>query len=372
MTKTSRKLRPYQQQGAYLISPDGKALLNLTSNDYLGLASDERLQQNFLENNKHRLSSSSSRLLTGSFPIAHQLEEQLAQLYQREACLLYNSGYHTNTGTIPVLADKNTLLIADKLVHASIIDGIRLALAKGAHYKRYIHQNLEQLQEILDKEHKKYKKIIILTESLFSMDGDKTDIKTLCQLKKQYPNTALYIDEAHAFGVYGAKGLGLSEESASIQNIDYIIGAFGKAIGSVGGFIICNNNDKNALINQSRALIYSTALPPLNTAWSAHIIAQLPQLSQKRQNLAQKSAKFHQKLNITKPQQQSHIIPYILKDPEKTQNLSTKLQDLGYYCPPINPPTVPQNQSRLRLSLCAHLPEDALEQLIHHLLPCTN
>ena len=191
---------------------DEKKMLNLSSNDYLGIASDQKMRQDFLSNldiDKAIFSSSSSRLLTGNYPVYQKVEHLLTDLYKKESALVFSSGYHMNMGILPAIADKNTLILADKLVHASIIDGIRISSAQCI---RYRHQDYRQLEELLDKHHAGFRSMIIVTESIFSMDGDVSPLPLLVQLKKKYPNTFLYVDEAHAVGVRGLNGLGIAEE----------------------------------------------------------------------------------------------------------------------------------------------------------------
>lgn len=228
-TGNLRCLPQVEHDGKWVIKNDMR-MLNLSSNDYLGLASRKDLVEQFMATtNDHfyPLSSSSSRLLTGNFTIYNQLEKQIAQSFQKEAALIFNSGYHANTGILPALADKQTLILADKLVHASIIDGIRLS---GAPFKRYRHNDLDQLEQLVHKHSHEYEQLIVVTESIFSMDGDVADLKRLIDLKKKHSNILLYVDEAHAIGVRGERGLGISEEQGCIHEIDILVGTFGKAL----------------------------------------------------------------------------------------------------------------------------------------------
>ena len=159
------------------------------------------------------------RLLTGNFSVYTKLEKQIARSFDREAALIFNSGYHANTGILPALTDKQTLLLADKLVHASIIDGILLS---GSPFLRYRHNDYDQLERLVQKNACQYETIIILTESIFSMDGDVADLNRLIAIKRQYPNILLYVDEAHAIGARGKTGLGIAEEQSCIQEIDLL------------------------------------------------------------------------------------------------------------------------------------------------------
>lgn len=190
------------------IEAGGRRMLNLSSNDYLGLASDKALREEFLRTVKERdlcFSSSSSRLLTGNFPAYRELESLLASLFGAESALVFSSGYHMNTGILPAVTDANTLILADKLVHASLIDGIRLSAAKCI---RYRHQDYAQLENLLAKHHGEYHRIIVVTESVFSMDGDVASLDRLVELKRRYTNVMLYVDEAHGIAVQGQRGWG--------------------------------------------------------------------------------------------------------------------------------------------------------------------
>ena len=206
-------------------------MLNLSSNDYLGLAADKELRREFMETLDEEdflFSSSSSRLLTGNFDICTRLEDKLAGLFRAESALVFSSGYHMNAGILPAISDSHTLILADKLVHASLIDGIRLS---PAHAIRYRHQDYGQLESLVDKYRKEYERIVIVTESVFSMDGDVTDLRRLVSIKRLSPQQILlYVDEAHAIGVRGRNGLGIAEEQGCVPEVDFLCGTFGKAM----------------------------------------------------------------------------------------------------------------------------------------------
>ena len=268
------------------IEKEGQTMLNLSSNDYLGLSSRQDLRDEFIEQLQESglpFSSSSSRLLTGNFMVYTELEELMANRFGREAALLFNSGYHANTGILPALTDKQSLILADKLVHASIIDGILLS---GAPYQRYRHNDYEHLEQLLAKYVHVYEQIIIVTESIFSMDGDIADLGRLVSLKKRYPNIWLYVDEAHAIGVRGENGLGVAEEQDCIRDIDLLVGTFGKALGSMGAYLLCSRTVREYLINTMRPLIFSTALPPAQIAWTKFLFERLPSFTDERHRLA--------------------------------------------------------------------------------------
>ena len=341
-------------------------MLNMSSNDYLGLASNENLRQSFLQqygDNFPSFTSSSSRLLTGSFPVYTDLELLIAQHFQRESALLFNSGYHANLGILPALTTTKSLILADKLVHASMIDGIRLSQCE---FFRYRHNDYEHLKNLLEKNAGKFDRTFIVTESVFSMDGDVADLNYLVQLKKQFPNTYLYVDEAHAIGVYGKNGLGIAERANVIADIDLLVGTFGKALASMGAYVVCDQILKECLINQMRPLIFSTALPPFNVAWTYFIFERLPQLSKEKTHLERLSAFLRQEVGHRTQimPSQTCIVPYILGENEATLAKAKDLQEQGYYCLPIRPPTVPKGTSRIRLSLTADMTMDEVKQFV--------
>ena len=360
-----RSIPDLVHQGRY-ITRENRKMLNMSSNDYLGLASNENLRQSFLQqyaDNFPSFTSSSSRLLTGNFPVYTDLEQFIAQRFQRESALLFNSGYHANLGILPALTTTKSLILADKLVHASMIDGIRLSQCE---FFRYRHNDYEHLKSLLEKNAGKFDRTFIVTESVFSMDGDVADLNYLAQLKTQFPNTYLYVDEAHAIGVYGKNGLGIAEQANVIADIDLLVGTFGKALASIGAYVVCDQILKECLINQMRPLIFSTALPPFNVAWTHFIFERLPQFSKERTHLEQLSAFLRQEVEHRTQimPSQTCIVPYILGENDATLAKAKDLQEQGYYCLPIRPPTVPKDTSRIRLSLTADMTMDEVKQFV--------
>ena len=350
------------------IEIDKQRMLNLSSNDYLGLAANTQLREQFFDetpNSQRWMSSSSSRLLTGNFPEYELLEQSLTHAFHGRAVLLFNSGYHMNIGILPALADSKTLILADKLIHASMIDGIRLSTAK---YVRYRHNDLAHLTQLLGRYHDdiEIERIIVVTESIFSMDGDETDLAALVAIKQQFAKVILYVDEAHAIGVRGEQGLGCAEQYSVIDQIDLLVGTFGKALASIGGYLICHPIIRDYLINKMRPLIFSTAQPPICMAWTNFIFQRVLSLNHLRSHLAQMSKSLQQAIQakgFTCPSS-SHIVPVIIGDSLKTVKKSKALQQAGFYIMPVRPPTVPQHSSRLRISLNAQLQSAELEQLI--------
>lgn len=361
-----RQFTANQQQGRWITIQD-RTMLNLASNDYLGLAADLSLREEFLDTlqiDRALFSSSSSRLLTGNFAEYEQFENSLSKAFGR-AALLFNSGYHMNIGILPALADSKTVILADKLVHASMIDGIRLS---NAQYVRYRHNDLQHLEQLLQKyqQDEQVERIIVVTESIFSMDGDETGLAALTQLKQRFVKTMLYVDEAHAIGVRGEQGLGCAEQYGVLHQIDFLVGTFGKAIASIGGYIICDPIIRDYLINKMRPLIFSTALPPISMAWSDFIFNKVLNMQQQRQHLAEISH-FLQQAVIAKgfsSPSSSHIIPIIVGESNAAIEKARYVQQQGFYAMPVRPPTVPQNSSRLRISLTSMVQKAELEKLV--------
>ena len=241
-------------------------MLDLSSNDYLSRHSRRRIHG--------RVSSAIRRRavlfvgITASFGRAgtSQRLRALSLVTLRKTYLLFNSGYHANVGCIGALTLPHTLFVCDKLVHASIVDGLKI---RASNFKRFPHNNIGKLNEIVEKESCNYERIIVVAESIYSMDGDEAPLHKLVEIKKRHHNVMLYIDEAHAFGVRGEKGLGIAEECSLIKDIDVIIGTFGKAGASAGAFAVCDEEIKTLLVNCARPFIFSTAIPPVNVALGA-------------------------------------------------------------------------------------------------------
>ncbi|WP_312080822.1 8-amino-7-oxononanoate synthase [Acinetobacter schindleri] len=372
-----QQLDDLKQQGQYrqfkqgvssqpYLQLNGIEMLNLASNDYLGLAADLQLREEFFDLTplaERQMSASSSRLLTGNFPAYEQLETSMVQAFGRSV-LLFNSGYHMNIGILPALSDSKTIIIADKLVHASIIDGIRLS---NASYVRYRHNDLEHLQQLLVKcqADENIQRIIVVTESIFSMDGDETDLGALVALKQQFDKVMLYVDEAHATGVRGERGLGCAEQYQVIDQIDLLVGTFGKALASVGGYLVCHPLIREYLINSMRPLIFSTAQPPICMAWTHFIFQKMQEMQEERQQLASLARRCHQgiqALGYACPSS-SQIVPVIIGDAAKTVAAAEYVQQKGFYVLPVRPPTVPKNTSRLRICLHQQVSPIQLQQL---------
>lgn len=349
-----RDLKNFEDKDEKNIYYRGKKLLNLSSNNYLNFADNEKITKEFLDTvgYKYSLGSASSRLLTGTLPVYKELESLLSGLYKKEAALIFNSGYHANVGISSALNQKGDVIFSDKLNHASIIDGMRLSEGK---FFRFPHNNIEALENLIKRERENYNNAFIITESVFSMDGDIADLEKIVELKKKY-NCYLIIDEAHAFGVFGENGLGIAESLGIIDDIDLIVGTFGKAVGSMGAFVVGSKVFIDFLINKSRPFIFSTALPPICIAFSKWIIEnKFPQTKIKRQRML----KIARQMGSS-----SQIIPVIVGENKDTVDLCNILFHNGYFTLPIRPPTVPTGTSRIRLSLTCEIEEEEVNLLM--------
>ena len=355
-------------EGRYLYAA-GEKMLNLSSNDYLGLAADLELRTRFLESltpEDFLPSSSSSRLLTGNHPAFNELETALARLYGAESALVFNSGYDANTGILPAIAMQDDLILADKLVHASLIDGMRLS---RAHWLRFKHNNVKHLERLLALNASNYRHVIIVTESLFSMDGDEAPLRELVRLKQLYPNVLLYVDEAHAFGLRGPRGLCCCEEQGCIGEVDFLMGTLGKAAASAGAFVICRRVIRDYLVNHVRPFIFTTALPPVIAKWNRHVLHLLPEMSERRQHLDQLARHLRRALREQriKCPSTSHIIPLLIGDSAEAVRHAEDMQRRGFYVRAVRPPTVPEGTARLRISLRADMTDEEMEQLIAYI-----
>ena len=355
-----RRLISFTGREGCRISPEGGTCLNLSGNDYLGLAFDRQLAASFygLLDEKTILErfgpgAAASRLMTGNPDLYSLVENRMAELYHRQCCLIFNSGYHGNTAILPTLSSKNDLILADRLCHASIIDGMQLARARCL---RYPHLDYERLEQLLREQRSRYDQVFIVTESLFSMDGDLADLHILADLKRKY-RAVLYVDEAHAVGVFGPRGLGLAEKQGLIGEIDLLFGTFGKALGGLGGFVLCSRIIGDYLINRARPLIYTTGLPPVCLNWLLFILERLPDMADERRRLLRLARDLRKDLAAAglSTRGESQIVPVMVGDSFRTLAAAGRLREQGYWVTAVRPPTVPAGSARLRLSVTADM-----------------
>lgn len=338
------------------VIPDTSSGLDLLSNDYMGLAArHNEFREEYLQRFADApMSASASRLLQRPQAQHGDLERMMSGLYGKEV-LMMNSGYHANVGALSALSVSGTLIVSDKLSHASMIDGIRLGSGDSM---RFAHNDMTMLRRILKKKAAAYDTVVIATESIFSMDGDSAPLHELVAVKKEFPNVLLYIDEAHAFGVFGERGLGLAEEKGVIEDIDFLIVTLGKAAAGFGAFIATSPELHSYLVNSARSFIFSTALPPSVVAWDMLMIEKLIGMSDERRNLRNLAGWFRDELSQitgTGSTSQSQIIPILAGSAERAIDMASALRNAGIDALPIRRPTVPAGSERLRLSLSANL-----------------
>ena len=334
------------------IEVNGERLLNLSSNDYLGLGDDNELLEGYgrrFRKSLHAMTSSSSRLLTGNHPLYDQLEKALAALYGRQSAMVFNSGYHANIGILPALCNRHDLVLSDRLNHASIIDGMKIAESP---YQRFRHCDYDHLEELLEGARGRYRQIFIVTESVFSMDGDLADLARLVALKEKY-GAFLIVDEAHGVGVFGERGLGLSETAGMVPQIDIITGTFGKALASTGAYAVMSSVVREYLLNTMRSFIFTTALPPVILGWSLLTLERQASMFSERAALLRLAARLRNELvgRGFDVRGESHIVPVVTGGNDLALALAARLKDAGFLCMPVRPPTVPEKGARIRISL---------------------
>jgi len=346
------------------IQLDGREFLNFSSNDYLALANDPVLKQAGLEAmQKYGVGAGASRLVSGNLQPYEDLERRLAAFKAKEAALVFSSGYATNVGTIAALVGEKDAVVLDKLDHASIIDGARQS---GATIRVYPHKNLKKLQTILQQTGS-FRRTLIVTETVFSMDGDLAPLSEIVELKEKY-GAWLMIDEAHATGLYAKNRRGLAEAAGVEDKIDVTVGTLSKALGSLGGFVVGSQVLIDFLRNHARSLIYSTALPPAVCAASAAAVefVMSEHGQERRDRLWRNVSLMKNGLSALGIQNESRspIIPIIIGDEAATVETSQKLYARGIFVPAIRFPTVPKGRARLRVTVTAAHEQPDIEQFL--------
>lgn len=335
---------------------NGREKVLFCSNNYLGLAAHPRVIKAAAKTaEKYGHGAGASRLISGSMRPHVELEREFARLFQKEAALVFPSGWTANEALIKTVPSRADLLLLDKLDHASIIDA---AKSSAADFRTYRRDNLSRLEKYLADN--RYARKFIITESIFSMDGDAADLKTLVGLKNKY-DAVLIVDEAHALGCLGKRGAGLAEEIGVLDEVDIVVGTMSKALGSAGGVVAAKKVVVDFLINKARAFIYTTAPTVANCAAALAAVEILSTEPGRRERLKQNAEYLRTRLNQiganTGPST-SHIIPVIIGGEKETLTVSKRLYEAGFFVPAIRPPTVPAGTARLRLSVqCEHTGE---------------
>jgi 8-amino-7-oxononanoate synthase len=329
------------------IGSDEKILF--CSNNYLDLAADKRLIAAAKDAmDKYGFGSAASRLISGTIKPHVELERKLADLFGKQAALTFPAGYMANLAILQTIGQKGDLILLDKLDHASIIDAAR---SSDADFRTYHRTQFEKIENLLAS--KEYNRKFIVTESVFSMDGDFADLKKLVELKKKY-NAYLIVDEAHAFGCFGNTGAGLAQELGVLDDVDIVVATLSKSAGCSGGFVAADKCVIDFLINKARPFIYTTAPIPANSAAAVCAIDIIKNAQDRRKQLKQNSEYLRsqlKKLGLNTAASASQIVPVIIGDNKKTLEISKKLFEKGFYVVAIRPPTVAPGTSRLRISL---------------------
>jgi len=359
-----RELRVVTPIGKH-VERGGRRLLNFAGNDYLGLAQHPLLVQASVDAARQfGVGSGASRLVTGHQPIHQQVEERFAALKHAGAALLFPTGYMANLAVLSTLADKSDVILLDKLNHASLIDA---AHASGAEVRVYPHLNHDKLEKLLER-YQSARRRLIVTDSVFSMDGDVADLPTLCGLAEKY-NAITVVDEAHGTGVLGNTGAGLCEMQHVGDKVDIVISTASKAMASLGGIVTARKVVIGTLVNKARSFIYTTGVPPTQAAVilaALELIELEPQrrerlhaiIAEVRTSLADRG--YEMRIDLATP-----IVPLIVNSPEAAISLSNHLEKHGIYAPAIRPPTVAPNACRVRLTLRADLTDEDVTTLLN-------
>lgn len=361
-----RQLHPIEKIEENSIQINGKKFLNFSSNDYLGLTRHPILQKATIAAvQNYGSGAGASRLMCGHFKVHQQLEEQLTLFKTTEAALTFSSGYATALGVIPSLVGKEDVIILDKLCHACLIDASRQSQATLRIFK---HNDLNQLESHLQWAENKKGKILIITESIFSMDGDVSPLKEIVKLKEKY-GAWLLVDEAHSTGIFGQERAGLCQALNISHRVEIQMGTLSKAIGVSGGYVAGSRVLIDFLINKARSFIFSTAVPPANAAAALASIQLIRSAEGEKRcaTLWQHIGQLQQALEKTSLKGlwgQSPIFPIILGSSEIALQKAKNLRDKGFWIPAIRYPTVPKNQARLRVTLSANHSQKIITELI--------
>lgn len=366
-----RSLRAVEHRPHGRVVKDGRELINFSSNDYLGLSHHPALIDRARDwAARHGAGSGASRLVTGHTQALEAVEEKIAAAKGVEAALVLASGWQCNASVLPALLDRTVwgaepLVFADRLNHASLIMGCQSASVKQ---NRFRHNDLTHLKELLDRTGRVEGPRFIVTESVFSMDGDAPDIDQLVALAEDW-NAFLYLDEAHATGVLGANGFGLSVGT----HVDLAMGTFSKAMGGFGAYVAGSRALKDFLVNRASGLIYATALPPAVLGAMDAAIDLVPTLNAERAHLQRIAARLRRRLTdagLDSGNSSTQIVPVILGEEKRTLAVAARLEDLGFLGIAIRPPTVPAGGSRIRFALSALHSEEDVERLADAVIAC--
>ncbi len=354
-----RRLQAMETETGPVVKIDGRPAILMASNNYLGLASHPKLKQAAISaTERYGVGTGASRLISGTLTPHTELETALARFKQTQAALVFGSGYMANLGLIPALIGSGGLILADRLSHASLIDGCRVSRAS---LRVFHHRDLTHLERLLIRRPPR-RDILIVTEGIFSMDGDLSPLPDLIDLAEKY-EARLLVDDAHGTGVMGLHGRGSLEHFGVESRLPFHMGTLSKALGTSGGYVVGPESVIRYLVNRSRPFIYTTAPPPATAASSLAAIEVLQAEPARRSRLWENRQYFYaglQELGFLMTDSVSPIIPIVIGRPEKATAMANRLLELGVYAPAIRPPTVPKDTSRIRATVTSEHSRDQL------------
>lgn len=370
------KIEDLKEQGVYRKLPileganeaeiilNGKKVINLSSNNYLGFANHPRLKRAAIDAvEKYGVGAGAVRTIVGNMDIHEELEKVLAEFKREEAVMSFQSGFNCNAGAVQAITEKGDLIVSDELNHASIIDGARLSKANKTIYK---HNDMDSLESVLKENRDKYRNILVITDGVFSMDGDVANLPEIVKLAEKY-EAMTYVDDAHGSGVLGENGRGTVDHFGLHGRVDFSIGTLSKAIGVVGGYVAGSSTMQEWLSHRGRPLLFSTSLPPAAVGAIIEAVKMLMESSEYTDKLWS-NAKFFKKklgaLGFDTGNSQTPITPVIIGDEAKTMEFSKKLFDNGVFVSGIVFPTVPKGTGRVRCMVTAGHTEDQLERAV--------
>lgn len=364
-----RNLRSVRQRRAGTVLLDGERVADFASNDYLGLAADPRLARAaaaVLES--EGTGAGAARLISGNHPVHDALERELATFKHSDRALLFPSGYMANVGTIPALVGPEDVVYSDALNHASLIDGMRLARAT---VRVFPHADLDALERLLREDAGRFRRSLIVTEGVFSMDGDLFPLDALVPLARTH-GAWTYVDDAHGTGVLGATGRGALEQCGVLGQVDVVVGTLGKALGTTGAYVAGSAALIELLLNRARSFIFTTGTPPAMAAATLEAMRIAGSEPWRREAVRARATRLRQRLRLDGREApglpDGHIVPVHVGDPVRTMRIVADLRRRGFLVGGVRPPTVPAGTSRLRISVSAMHPPELVDALAANLL----
>ncbi len=376
LTYLKEKIKGLKNEGVYRKLPileganeseivlDGKKVINLSSNNYLGFANHPRIKKAAIKAvEKYGVGAGAVRTIVGNMDIHEELEEVLAEFKREEAAMVFQSGFNCNAGAIQAITEKGDLIVSDELNHASIIDGTKLSKADKAIFK---HSDMDSLEKVLKENRDKYNNLLIITDGVFSMDGDIAKLPEIAQLAERY-EAMTYVDDAHGSGVLGESGRGTVDHFGLHGRIDFSIGTLSKAIGVIGGYVAGSKTSQEWLNHRGRPILFSTSLPPAAVGAIIEAIKILMETTEYTDRLWDNAKYFKDKLGklgFNTGNSETPITPVIIGEEAKTMEFSKKLFENGVFVSGIVFPTVPKGTGRVRCMVTAGHTKDQLDRAV--------